>query len=204
LAAGAAIGGKGTAETLAWRQLVGPNAILQTDQALAELHGQQLADAVFRRAGIASDRRRLSEMVDAGIVRSLNQAIRESLPGPEAISVMRRAGEHTGRYILANRIPRKAMLLLEALPRVISPHLLVMAIRRHSWTFAGTSQVTVEHGWRRATISIFDNPIAFGPCTWHAAVFRTLLEPLAGKTLVVAEDDCCAHGKKSCRFIIGW
>ena len=191
-------------ETPARRQLVGPNAILQTDQALVELKGRQIADAVFRWAGISSDHRRPSEMVDAGAVRNLNEAIRNCLAGPEASVVMCRAGYLTGRYILENRIPPMAMRLLAALPRAISPHLLMMAIRRHSWTFAGTSHVTLEHGWRKATISIFDNPIAFGPCIWHEAVFRTLLAPLAGGTVLVTEDECCAQGKKCCRFIVRW
>jgi divinyl protochlorophyllide a 8-vinyl-reductase len=202
--AGAAIGGQGDAESPVRRQLVGPNAILQTDQALVEMHGRPFADAVFRLAGIGADRRHPAEMVDAVAVRKLNQAIRDSLPGSEAGFVMQRAGELTGHYILANRIPAKAMLLLEALPRAISPHPLMLAMRRHSWTFAGSSRVTVAHGWRRATISIFDNPIAFGPCAWHLAVFATLLGPLAGRSLSIAEETCCADRGNCCRFIVRW
>jgi divinyl protochlorophyllide a 8-vinyl-reductase len=204
MATGAAIVQPGNAEGPARRQLVGPNAILQTDQALAEIHGRSFADAVFGRAGIVSDRRRPDKMVDAGTVRRLHAAIRDSLSGPEASAVMRRAGELTGCYILANRIPVRAMQLLAALPRSISPHLLLMAIRRHAWTFAGSSRVTVEHGWRTATLSIFDNPIAFGPCTWHLAVFATLLGTLAGKSLSVTEETCCADGENCCRFIVRW
>lgn len=186
------------------RKLVGPNAILQTDQALIEMHGKPVADAIFRNAGFRKDSRHPKAMVDAATVRRLNQAIRARSTESDAQAVMHRAGELTGRYILANRIPSKAMLLLGALPGVISPHLLMMAIKRHSWTFAGTSHVTLEHGWRMATISIFDNPIAFGPCIWHEAVFRTLLAPLAGRTVLVAEGECCAHGKKCCRFNVRW
>jgi divinyl protochlorophyllide a 8-vinyl-reductase len=143
-------------------------------------------------------------MVDAGTVRRLNQAIRACLPETDARAVMHKAGELTGRYILANRIPAKVMLLLEALPSLISPHLLMMAIKRHSWTFAGSSRVSITHGWRNATITIEDNPIAYGPCAWHIAVFTVLLEPLARKTLHVVEEGCCADRKNCCRFIVRW
>jgi divinyl protochlorophyllide a 8-vinyl-reductase len=185
-------------------QLVGPNAILQTAQALVELHGTQVADAVFGKARIDGDQRHPESMVDAGTVRRLNQAIRACLPETDASVVMHKAGELTGRYILANRIPARVMLLLEALPSLVSPHLLMMAIRRHSWTFAGSSRVSITHGWRKATISIEDNPIAYGPCVWHMAVFNVLLGPLAGKALHVVEEGCCADGKNCCRFIVRW
>jgi divinyl protochlorophyllide a 8-vinyl-reductase len=141
-------------------------------------------------------------LVDAALVRWLNLAVRDSLPAQEAKAVMRLAGSLTGEYILANRIPGRAMAVLERLPSAFSVNLLLKAIARHSWTFAGNAPVRVRHGWRRAEIEIAGNPIAYGPCVWHEAVFERLLAPLARKGLTVRETACCRQGAAACRFEI--
>lgn len=184
------------------RHLVGPNAILQTAEALLQLHGEGMRARILAGAGLPRHGADPEGLVDAGLVRRLNNAVAESFPPDAAASVMRRAGELTGDYILANRIPKAAMAVLGRLASPVSANLLLKAIARHSWTFAGNAPVQVRHGWRRAEIGIEGNPIAYGPCVWHEAVFERLLYPLAGKRLEVRETACCRKGAAACRFEI--
>jgi len=183
---------------------VGPNAILQTAQALSEFHGTATRDRILARVGVPASLLRPAGMVDAVLVRSLNDAVRDCLPAQAAMAVMRRAGQLTGDYILANRIPKPAMRLLSVLPRFLAPHLLLIAIGRHSWTFAGSCPVRIRHGWRSAEISIIGNPISFGPCVWHEAVFHRLLLPLTGPSLSILEVECCSGSALACRFVVSW
>jgi divinyl protochlorophyllide a 8-vinyl-reductase len=179
---------------------VGPNAILQTAQAIAQLHGEAVRDAVLSQAHLPPWGAAPHGLVDAALVRNLNQALRQTLGPDAALATMRRAGELTGGYILANRIPRRAIAALRLMPAPLGVNMLLMAIARHSWTFAGNASVEIRHGWRHYAISIRQNPIAFGPCVWHEAVFATLLTPLAGKGLRVRETACCRDGAQACRF----
>lgn len=181
---------------------VGPNAILQTAEALGRLQGEAVRLAILSVAGLPPDGVGADGLVEAALVRRLNYAVREHLPRDAALDVMREAGRLTGDYILANRIPRRAMAVLERLPSALSVNLLLKAIARHSWTFAGNAPVRVRHGWRRAEIEIAGNPIAYGPCVWHEAVFKRLLAPLAGTRLEVREIACCRKGAAACRFEI--
>jgi len=187
---------------LAGADKVGPNAILQTAEAIAQLHGEAMRDAILADARLPPWGAAPKGLVEAALVRSLNQALRQRLGRDAALATMRRAGELTGGYILANRIPRPAMAALRLLPAPLGVNLLLRAIARHSWTFAGNARVEIRHGWRRAETAIAGNPIAFGPCVWHEAVFETLLAPLAGKRLTVRETACCRDGAAECRFEI--
>ncbi len=163
------------------RHHVGPNAILQTAEAIGERHGQAMRADILRAAGLPPHGADAEGLVDAALVRRLNRAIGERLSPEAAHELMRRAGELTGDYILANRIPGQAMNVLKRLPAPVSVNLLLKAIGRHSWTFAGNAPVTIRHGWRRAGVEIARNPIAYGPCVWHESVFTRLLAPLAGR-----------------------
>jgi divinyl protochlorophyllide a 8-vinyl-reductase len=184
------------------RHRVGPNAILQTLQALGELQPDAARTAILAAAGLPPHGAGGEGLVDAALVRRLNAAIREPLSPDAGLAVMRLAGELTGDYILANRIPVRAMALLRRLPAPVSVNLLLKAIARHSWTFAGAAPVRVRHGWRSASVEIEDNPIAYGPCVWHEAVFKRLLAGLAPKGLEIRETQCCRNGAPACRFEI--
>ncbi|HSO46845.1 MAG TPA: bacteriochlorophyll 4-vinyl reductase, partial [Rhizobiaceae bacterium] len=181
---------------------VGPNAILQTIEAIDGLHGACMRADILRAAGLPPHGADAEGLVDAALVRRLNRAVGERFSPDAAHALMRRAGELTGDYILANRIPGPAMKALKRLPAPVSVNLLLKAIGRHSWTFAGSATVTIRHGWRRASVEIARNPIAYGPCVWHEAVFARLLSPLAGNRLQVRETQCCGSGSSACRFEI--
>lgn len=184
--------------------LVGPNAIIQTRHALDELAGLAKRQEIFAASGFGflSDRDP-SAMVEADIVNALNYEIGAQLPADRAHAVMKRAGELTAQYILANRIPRAAQWLLRALPARLAQPILLRAIAANAWTFAGQARVDVSG--RR--IAIYDNPIClakigFSSCVWHSAVFRTLFQTLVDRRITIHETECVGWGAQACTFEI--
>lgn len=186
------------------RHTVGPNAIIQTRAALDEIVGMARRRAVFAGAGLGFLFERDPDgMVDARIVNALNYEIAARLDPEAAHAVMKRAGEMTGDYILANRIPEPAQWLLKRLPRPLAQRLLMAAIAKNAWTFAGHARI--ETG--PAFIAIHDNPICLGKvgfssCIWHAAVFRRLFTTLVDPAITIHETECVGWGGEACRFEI--
>ena len=71
-----------------------------------------------------------------------------------------KAGDRTGRYILANRIPKPATLLLGVLPASWASTMLTQAIRKHSWTFAGSAAFKMNRAHGGMIVArIANNPI---------------------------------------------
>lgn len=181
---------------------VGPNAILQSREALEALGGVELAVRVFEAAGLLPlyDLPPV-EMVPQDKALALHRAIRAALPEDEALWVAREGGYRTGRYILANRIPKFARGMLQILPAPLAGRLLLKAIQKHAWTFAGTGRVHTDAGPPMG-ILIEDNPLAQPGCPWHCAVFETLFGRLVSQDVRVDHLACCAEDAPACRFVI--
>lgn len=184
---------------------IGPNAILQTLAILDRYEGHSARDLVMETAGVAvppADSGMLPEADCAAVHRALRQCLPDRAGG-----LLRLAGLATGDYILRHRIPAPARALIRALPGFLGARLLVGAISRHSWTFAGTGSFRVV-GWHPLTFEITDNPLIRGEyaahplCHWHAAVFERLFSRLVWRSAVVAEVTCAATGAPSCRFTV--
>ena len=164
---------------------VGPNAVIQTRAALIEAQGSDRARSLFTDASLGHwfetppDR-----MVPADKVHRLNSVLLAAFDGQSFEAVMRDAGRRTGRYILENRIPGPARLLLKMLPARLAVRVLLKAIRSNSWTFAGRAEVRVTPG-NPAIIEIAGNPLPMPGCPWHAAVFETLFSALLSRPVRV-------------------
>jgi divinyl protochlorophyllide a 8-vinyl-reductase len=185
---------------------IGPNAITRVAEAL----DRDRAPAVFATAGLAHYLRTPPEaMVDETEVVRLHGALRGVLGGPEARRITRRAGELTGDYLLAHRIPAVARGVLRALPAALAAPLLLAAVRRHAWTFAGSGRFTAAAG-RPVTLAIEGNPLARGAvsdeplCDYYAATFQRLFRALVHPRAGVVETACEACGAPACRFEVRW
>lgn len=183
---------------------IGPNALLQLVPVLDRALGVAERTALFARADVPvppPDAGMWPEAEVARLHRAVVQAAPDLAPG-----VLRAAGLGTADYILANRIPRAAKVVIRALPAPLGARALTMAIAKHSWTFAGSGRFSVA---ARAplTLTIAANPLACGAgrapsCHWHAAVFERLYSTLVWPTAQVLETACCACGDAACRFEI--
>lgn len=195
------IGSAGIADACAAarQRRVGPNAIIQTQRALEECEDVKAAAAIFQRAGLGHYlRSEPAEMVVEDDVARLFATIRRTLAVERAEAVLRIAGQLTGRYILAHRIPAAAQVVLKASPAVLAAPLLMKAIAAHAWTFAGSGEVTTAL-WPRLEITIAANPLATPGCPWHLGVLETLFQTLARPSAQLVHTQCCGRGDAACR-----
>jgi divinyl protochlorophyllide a 8-vinyl-reductase len=188
---------------------VGPNAVIQTRDVLDDAFGVALRRRVLDEAGLRLwQMQDPADMVSADDVNAFNAAIARLLPMADARAVLDEAGARTGDYIMANRIPALAQIVLRLLPARLSLRLLLKAVTQHAWTFAGAARVTSDadwsgHGW----IRIEANPVCagragFDACIWHEAVFRRLFSTLVFHGVHVRETQCTGRGDPACLFEI--
>lgn len=185
---------------------IGPNAILRIIEALGP--DSALAREVLERAQLVGYLTNPpTAMVEEQEVRALHQALRETLGGEGARAVGRQGGHRTADYLLANRIPHLAQTLLKSLPAPLAGRLLLKAIARNAWTFAGNGLFNYEpgrpHRLRIAGCAICGDARSNGPlCDYYAATFERLFQVLVSARSRVIEIQCQAQGHPACSFEI--
>lgn len=187
---------------------IGPNAILQTYDELVATIGAVRAEALLHAATGRIAATLPERMVDEAEVNTFVQHVLHEL-GPLGHGVLRQAGHRTARYLLANRIPRPAQLVIRALPPRAGLSLLLSAIGRHSWTFAGSGDFAYrmdEVPWVRVIRCPMCRGLhAGGPtCDFYAGTFEGLMRALISRSAHVVETECEAAGASSCRFELRW
>jgi len=197
---------------------IGPNAVIRLAEALGVEVGAERTAEIFREAGQAQFLDRPpAEMVDERIVTALHVALRRRLDGPQAQRASLRAGEFTADYLLAHRIPRAAQAVLKVLPSTPAARMLVAAIGRHAWTFAGSGTFSVRFRPRprhvlapRLQFSIEGCPVCHGAsraepvCAYYAGTFERLFRELVHAGTSVVESQCQATGAPACVFDVRW
>lgn len=187
---------------------IGPNAITRLAEALREAVGEPATAAIFEQAGLARHLQRPpQEMVPETEVMRLHLQVRVALPRATAREVAREAGVRTARYLLTHRIPRLVQVVLRRLPPRLAARVLLVAIARHAWTFAGSGRFAWRvpaHG--PVELTLRDNPLCRGmrqldpACDYYAATFETLFRALVHPRARVLETACEARGEALCRF----
>lgn len=191
---------------------IGPNAITRVAEALDALSTSAVKVRLFEGAGLS---RYLINAPLAPVpeteVAALHSSLFNELPEQEARRIARRAGELTASYLLAHRIPKPFQALLRVLPPALRARLLLGAIAKHAWTFAGSSAFSYRvQGWQtravRIHMRIAHNSACSGrrtdtpSCEYHRAVFERLLNALVAP-IAVREVACCACGAAACEFV---
>jgi divinyl protochlorophyllide a 8-vinyl-reductase len=189
---------------------IGPNAVIQLVAAIREAGlDRQLAPIFASCDATHWLYHPPGTMLDARRVGRLFRAVRAALPPLRSAALMEDAGRRTADYLLAARIPGPVQLILKILPARIAATILVYAIRRHAWTFAGNGRFTAKAG-SPTVCEIVQNPLCAGEtsihpiCNWHVAVFQRLFEVLVSPSTRVEETECEAKGNDHCRFVIDW
>lgn len=181
---------------------VGPNAVTQVAAALRAMGGDGFAGQVFAAAGLETMLQNPPErMVDQTIAARLHDTLRLTLPPEDAALIATEAGRRTADYLLANRIPRPAQLVMKLLPPRLAAPVLLGAMAANAWTFAGTGRVATRAG-NPCVLEIINNPLAQPYCPWHVAVFERLFRKLVAQNAQVSHSACCAQGAAACRFEI--
>lgn len=182
---------------------IGPNAVLQTLSALEDAGGPALAAQVRAEAGIP-------DTFPEGLVpelwfESTVDAVRRRLSLSSAEAVLAEAGSRTAAYVAENRIPGLAKAALRGLPAPWALRLLLTAITRHAWTFAGQGRFAVRVEPEGTVLTLTGSPTCRRPHAvaagaYYAAAFEGLLA-LAGP-FTVREVACEALGAPCCRFAV--
>jgi divinyl protochlorophyllide a 8-vinyl-reductase len=193
---------------------IGPNAITRVAEVLPVRVGRTVTAQVFEAAGLARYLREPPQaMVDETEVRRLHGVLREALGDAEARAVALAAGTRTADYLLTHRIPRPVQRLLRVLPAPLAARVLLAAISRHAWTFAGSGHFSARCVWRQGppvVLTIRGNPLckdlatAAPACDYYAATFERLFRVLVQPRSQVLEVACEACGDPECRFEIDW
>jgi divinyl protochlorophyllide a 8-vinyl-reductase len=189
---------------------IGPNAVTRVAEVLVERFGAPRMAAIFGRAGLEQYVDALpTQMIDEAEVIRLHAELRATLDVAAAREVAREAGRRTGDYLLAHRIPRPVQGLLKCLPPALAARVLLAAITRHAWTFAGSGQFEVL-GYTPVRVSISGNPLARAvranepQCDYYAATFERLFGALVSRSSTVVETHCEAAGAAACIFEVRW
>jgi divinyl protochlorophyllide a 8-vinyl-reductase len=99
--------------------------------------------------------------------------------------------------------------LLGLLPARLAAGLLLRAIARHAWTFAGSGAFQLRSG-HPLRVEIAGGPIARAGaadhpvCGYYAATFETLFRALVHRRTRVTETACEAMGAPACVFTFAW
>jgi len=189
---------------------IGPNAVTRLAEALTARDGADRCRTIFATAGLAHHLDTPpTAMVDEDDVARLHRALIDGLGADEAAEVSWEAGRLTGLYLLGNRIPRVAQVALRRLPRPLAARILLKAIARHAWTFAGSG--TFAYGFDPGLwLRLEGSPVcrrlrtASPACHYFAASFETVFAAMLGPNLRVVETECEATGAAACVFHVAW
>jgi divinyl protochlorophyllide a 8-vinyl-reductase len=189
---------------------IGPNAIIRAAEAMSAAVGEGRSAQLLRAAGLGAYVGAPPErMVDEGEVTRLHRVLRTELGAEPARSISREAGVRTGDYLLAHRIPQPVQTLLRALPASLACRLLLLAIRRHAWTFAGSGVFSARAG-NPTRLSVAGCPICRGAemggplCDYYSATFECLFRELVCAEAKAIETACQADGAEACTFEVRW
>jgi len=199
---------------------IGPNAIVQLANAMRVDEGEGGVTRLFRSAHLTRYLGHWPEaMVDETEVVRLHHTLWREWPADRSRRLSRDAGMRTGDYLLAHRIPGLLQWLLRRLPAAIAARILMRAILRHAWTFAGSGRFTAcevsdvsGHSYdARWALTIRGNPMCHGvprrehpACDYYAATFERLFAALVHPHAQVIETACESCGDDACRFELGW
>lgn len=187
---------------------IGPNAITRVAEALTARLGADACGRVFAVAGLTHHLEHPpTHMVPDEDVAVLHATLVHKLGAEQARQIGAEAGRLTALYLLANRIPRLAQVVLGLLPTQIGIKLLLKAIGGHAWTFAGAGSFSYRCG-RSTILAIKGGPFsrhlsADAPvCDYYAATFATLFQVILSPRIRVIEAACEAQGAAACVFTV--
>lgn len=108
--------------------------------------------------------------------------------------------------------PNAITRVAEVLPARLAARVLLAAVTRHAWTFAGSGRFSAQvGGWGEPVVlRIQNNPLCRGlsspapACDFYAATFERLFQVLVQRRSRVTELACEACGDAECRFELRW
>jgi divinyl protochlorophyllide a 8-vinyl-reductase len=185
---------------------IGPNTIIQLAHVLRDRFGDSTASTLlFESTGYAMGALPAA-MVDEREAQAFVQTVMRSLGEDRGAQVLHEAGHRTATYLMANRIPRPAQLVMKLLPQRAGLVLLLKAMQANAWTFAGSGSFGVKRTPKGAELTFHACAMcrdmhSEGPvCDFYAGTFEHLIRSLVAPRATVREVECQALGAHCCRF----
>ena len=189
---------------------IGPNSITRVAEALTLMQGKGITADVFAEAGLSEALRDPPRsMVPEADVTRLHRAMRGLLGVDRARLVGAEAGRRTASYLLANRVPKPLVKILPKLPAFLSARILLQAVAKHSWTFAGSAIFSARTG-RPVEIALDGCAICRGAhepgplCDYYGETLAGLFRALVSPDVEALQTSCAASGADACRFQLAW
>jgi divinyl protochlorophyllide a 8-vinyl-reductase len=185
---------------------IGPNTIIQVVSVLRDRRSPAFAEDLLRDATPYSMESLPTEMVDEREAQAVVRTLVSRIGAVHAAPVLREAGYRTAEYLMAHRIPAFAQLLIRLLPRRLGLQVLLQAMLKNAWTFAGSGHFRIVPT-RGAPELVFDGCAmcrdmheAEPMCDFYAGTFERLIAALVAPAVRVTEVECIAQGGQTCRF----
>lgn len=199
-------GGKGAAAVAAHagdhpHGRIGPNALIQTVRALQEQYNEATLLAILQQSG----QEYLLHRDPAGMVQeqefaALVTALAAQLGVSAARAILHRSGQLTAAYLLHYRIPRPFQRLLKPLPQRLALKLLLWAISKNAWTFAGSGHFAYKVGkTSRLTVTSHIQPVA-AACGFYGGTFEHLIHVLINPKAIMQMEVLMNGGQPYCVY----
>jgi divinyl protochlorophyllide a 8-vinyl-reductase len=166
---------------------IGPNSIIQTVAALEAKYGRSEAEAILRRAGQGGWISNLpSEMTEESKFHELVCSLEKELGEKNTASILEDSGRRTAAYLLRVRIPGFFQKILKPLPPGMAFKLLLFAISKNAWTFAGSGEFSYSSGKQPVITVRVTYPSLPVVGNFYLGTFETLLEELVNAKTAIA------------------
>lgn len=186
---------------------IGPNSIIQTIASLRESCAPDDVRALLAGEAEGYLSQLPHEMIPEGEFHDLVRLLVARMGVARAGEVLYRSGERTADYVCANRIPAPFRSVLGVLPAFIGLRLLLLAISKHAWTFAGSGKFSFSLG--RAPFVSIGRPeghdtsgIAAALCRYYCGAFTQMLRQVVSRRIALRETACQARGGQACVYQI--
>ena len=168
---------------------IGPNSIIQTVAALEAAYGKNKAETMLSKIGQGYLVGNLpKEMVEEAKFHTLVGALQKEIGETATSRILQESGERTARYLLKVRIPGIFQKFVKLLPPRPAFKLLLFAISKNAWTFAGSGEFAYNMT-RPPEISVkvtFPTQPVVG--NFYLGTFTALLQELVNPTTKIMAD----------------
>ena len=168
---------------------IGPNSIIQTVAALEAAYGKTKAETMLSKIGQGYLVGNLpKEMVEEAKFHTLVGALQKEIGETATSRILQESGERTARYLLKVRIPGIFQKFVKLLPPRPAFKLLLFAISKNAWTFAGSGEFAYTMT-RPPEISVkvtFPTQPVVG--NFYLGTFTALLQELVNPTTKIMAD----------------
>jgi divinyl protochlorophyllide a 8-vinyl-reductase len=120
---------------------IGPNSIIQTVGALETAYGKPEAEKILGKIGQGHWIGNLpTEMTEESKFHALVTSLEKEIGEKATAGILKESGERTAKYLLRVRIPAPFQKIVKLLPAGLAFRLLLFAISKNAWTFAGSGE----------------------------------------------------------------